>query len=102
MKDKKVIPVPLGNWILAVMIREDEVTEGGIHLVDRERKTLPFVEVVSKGPKAPDWLEIGTDIIIKNWGGSRLDMDKVTYVFLQESDIVAEVVEVEDDEDTDS
>lgn len=85
---------PLQGIIFGKLIKEDEITPGGIALPDSARYNKHEITVVSLGapdPKNP-WpsdLKPGDKLIINAYGGREIEFNREAYIFLKHDEIVA-------------
>ena len=94
---------PLGNRVLVLPKKEEEVTASGIVLpdtVDKEKKAEGEIVAVGNGPAIVSLgLKVGDKILYKKWGGEEIKVgrgkDEVEYKILyvgseeDKSDVVA-------------
>jgi chaperonin GroES len=89
---------PLGDRIVVKALSQDEVTKSGIILpetVDKERPERG--EVIAIGPGkmlengnfAPVGVKVGDKIVFKKYSPDEVKIDKVEYLVISESDVMA-------------
>ena len=89
---------PLGDNVLVKQMKADEVTSFGLVLPDKDEKKAE-AEVVSVGPGkmldngqlAPMQVKAGDKVILKNWGGEKVELNKEEYKIVSQDDILAVV-----------
>ena len=89
---------PLGDNVLVKQMKADEVTSFGLVLPDKDEKKAE-AEVVSVGPGkmldngqlAPMQVKAGDKVILKNWGGEKVELNKEEYKIVSQEDILAVV-----------
>ena len=87
---------PLGDNVLVKQMKADEVTSFGLVLPDKDEKKAE-AEVVSVGPGkrldngqlAPMNVKAGDHVILKNWGGEKVELNKEEYKIVSQDDILA-------------
>lgn len=87
---------PLGENILIRQKKADEVTSFGLVLPEKEEKK-PEGEVVAVGPgkllddgsRAPMEVKVGDHVLLKNWGGEKVEIEKQEYKIVAQDDILA-------------
>lgn len=89
---------PLGDNVLVKQMKADEVTSFGLVLPDKDEKKAE-AEVVAVGPgKMLDngqlsqmQVKAGDKVILKNWGGEKVELNKEEYKIVSQDDILAVV-----------
>ncbi len=89
---------PLGDNVLVKQKKVDDVTSFGLVLPEKDEKK-PEGEVVAIGPgkllengtRATMEVKVGDQVILKNWGGEKVEIDKVEYKIVSSDDILAVV-----------
>ena len=84
--------------MLVKQMKADEVTSFGLVLPDKDEKKAE-AEVVSVGPGkmldngqlAPMQVKAGDKVILKNWGGEKVELNKEEYKIVSQDDILAVV-----------
>ena len=84
--------------MLVKQMKADEVTSFGLVLPDKDEKKAE-AEVVSVGPGkmldngqlAPMQVKAGDKVILKNWGGEKVELNKEEYKIVSQEDILAVV-----------
>ncbi|MBP6859572.1 MAG: co-chaperone GroES [Candidatus Magasanikbacteria bacterium] len=87
---------PLGDNVLVKQIKADEVTSFGLVLPDKDEKKAE-AEVVAVGPgkvlkngeRGAMEVKIGDKVLLKNWGGEKVEIEKVEYKIVSQEDILA-------------
>ncbi len=87
---------PLGDNVLVKQAKVDEVTSFGLVLPGKDEKK-PEGEVVAVGPgKVLEngqlslmQVKVGDKVILKNWGGEKVELDKEEYKIMSQDDILA-------------
>ena len=87
---------PLGDNVLVKQIKADEVTSFGLVLPDKDEKKAE-AEVVAVGPgkllengqRSAMEVKIGNKVLLKNWGGEKVEIEKVEYKIVSQEDILA-------------
>ncbi len=77
-------------------IKADEVTSFGLVLPDKDEKKAE-AEVVAVGPgkllengqRSVMEVKVGDKVLLKNWGGEKVELDKVEYKIVAQDDILA-------------
>ena len=85
---------PLGDNVL-VKQKKEEKTKSGIIL--SSEKELPEAEVVAVGPgkmmddgkRSSMEVKVGDVVFLKSWGGDKVEIEKVEYKIVSQSDILA-------------
>ena len=89
---------PLGDNVLVKQIKADEVTSFGLVLPDKDEKKAE-AEVVAVGPgkllkngeRGVMEVKAGDRVILKNWGGEKVELNKEEYKIVSQEDILAVV-----------
>ena len=87
---------PLGDNVLVKQIKADEVTSFGLVLPDKDEKKAE-AEVVAVGPgklldngqRSVMEVQVGNKVLLKNWGGEKVEINKVEYKIVSQEDILA-------------
>ncbi len=87
---------PLGDNVLVKQTKADEVTSFGLVLPGKDEKKAEG-EVVAVGPgkmlksgeRAAMEVKPGDKVILKNWGGEKVELDKEEYKIVSQEDILA-------------
>jgi chaperonin GroES len=87
---------PLGDNVLVKQAKVDEVTSFGLVLPGKDEKK-PEGEVVAVGPgkplksgeRAAMEVKVGDRVVLKNWGGEKVELDKEEYKIVSQEDILA-------------
>ncbi len=86
---------PLGDNILVRQKKADEVTAFGLVLPEKDEKK-PEGEVIAIGPgkmlddgtRSKMEVKVGDHVILKNWGGEAVKMDKEEFKIVSADDIL--------------
>lgn len=89
---------PLGDNILVRQKKADEVTAFGLVLPEKDEKK-PEGEVVAVGPgkllengsRAQLDVKVGDHVILKSWGGEKVEIEKEEYKIVSHDEILAVV-----------
>jgi len=89
---------PLGDNVLVKQTKVDEVTSFGLVLPGKDEKK-PEGDVVAVGPgkmldngqRAVMEIKVGDHVVLKNWGGEKVELDKEEYKIMSQDDILAVV-----------
>ncbi len=87
---------PLGDNVLVKQIKADEVTSFGLVLPDKDEKKAE-AEVVAVGPgkllengqRSTMEVKVGDKVLLKNWGGEKVELNKEEYKIVSQDDILA-------------
>jgi chaperonin GroES len=87
---------PLGENILIRQKKADEVTSFGLVLPEKDEKK-PEGEVVAvgtgklldNGTRGPMEVKVGDHVLLKNWGGEKVEIEKQEYKIVAQDDILA-------------
>jgi chaperonin GroES len=87
---------PLGENVLVRQKKADEVTTFGLVLPEKDEKK-PEGEVVAVGPgkvlengsRSVMDVKVGDHVILKNWGGEKIEVEKHEYKIVAADDILA-------------
>lgn len=90
---------PLHDRIVVKVEVKDNVTEGGIHVVEFRQKKERCGEVVavgeglinSKGERMPMALKVGDRVIFGSYAGTEIQIDGEEYQIMRESDVACVV-----------
>jgi chaperonin GroES len=91
---------PFGDQVIIKPIHEDDVTEGGIVLVESAKETPTRGEVLAVGPGRvengsrcePD-VEVGQVVIYKKYAGTDVKLGEDDLKILRERDILVAIIE---------
>lgn len=87
---------PLADNVLVKQKKEDEVTSFGL-VLSGDKKEKPEGEVIAVGPgkmledgkrSAMD-VKVGDHVILKNWGGDKVELGKEEFKIVSQDDILA-------------
>lgn len=89
---------PLGDNVLVKQKKEDEVTAFGL-VLPGDKKEKPEGEVVAVGPgkllengqRAPMDVKVGDHVVLKSWGGDKVDLEKEEFKIVSQDDILGVV-----------
>lgn len=89
---------PLGDNVLVKQKKEDEVTAFGL-VLPGDKKEKPEGEVVAVGPgkllengqRAPMDVKVGDHVVLKSWGGDKVDLEKEEFKIVSQEDILGVV-----------
>lgn len=87
---------PLGDNVLIKQKKADEVTTFGLVLPEKDEKK-PEGEVIAVGPgkvlkdgsRSKMEVKPGDHVILKNWGGEKVEIDKEEYKIVAADEILA-------------
>jgi chaperonin GroES len=87
---------PLGDNVLVKQVKADEVTSFGLVLPDKDEKKAE-AEVVAIGPgkllkngeRGAMEVKVGDKVLLKNWGGEKVEIGKEEYKVVSQEDILA-------------
>lgn len=87
---------PLGDNILVRQKKADEVTAFGLVLPEKDEKK-PQGEVIAIGPgkvlengqRSHMDVKVGDQVILKSWGGEKVEIDKEEYKIVSQDEILA-------------
>lgn len=90
---------PLGDNVLIKQKKADEVTSFGLVLPGSDEKKAEG-EVVAVGPgkmldngsRAKMDVEVGNHVLLKNWGGEKVEIGKEEYKIVSQDEILAVIV----------
>lgn len=83
---------PLGDRVLVLPIKEEEITKSGIILPDtaKEKKTEGEIVAIGNGEKISKLgLQIGQKVIFSKYGGDEIKSDDKEYKILNQDDLLA-------------
>ena len=88
---------PLGDRLVVSIQEEQEITPTGLMLPETAKETPQRGEVIAvgngrrnnKGKRIPMDVQVGDTILYAKYGGSKLKVDGVELLILQESDVLA-------------
>ena len=89
---------PLGDNVLVKQKKEDEVTAFGL-VLPGDKKEKPEGTVVAVGPgkllengqRSPMDVKVGDHVILKSWGGDKVELEKEEYKVVSQDDILGVV-----------
>lgn len=87
---------PLGDNVLVKQIKADEVTSFGLVLPEKDEKKAE-AEVIAVGPgkilkngeRGIMEVKVGDKVLLKNWGGEKVELNKIEYKIVSQEDILA-------------
>lgn len=90
---------PLGDNVLVKQKKADEVTSFGLVLPEKDEKK-PEGEVVAVGPgkllengtRSQMDVKVGDRVLLKSWGGDKVEVEKEEYKIISQDDILAVIV----------
>ena len=87
---------PLADRVILTMVEPEETTKGGIILTGAAKEKPSIAEVISVGPggvvDGKDVVmpvKVGDKVITDKYAGTKVTLDKVEYVVVRQSDILA-------------
>ena len=87
---------PLADRVILTMVEPEETTKGGIILTGAAKEKPSIAEVVSVGPggvvdgkDVVMTVKVGDKVITDKYAGTKVTLDKVEYVVVRQSDILA-------------
>ncbi len=88
---------PFGDRILVKMIETPQQTASGIYLPDtsKEKPSEGEIIAIGEGSHLQEKLSVGDKIYFQKYSGSELKADGVSYLILEESHILARIIEIE-------
>lgn len=92
---------PLGDNILIRQKKADEVTAFGLVLPEKDEKK-PEGEVIAVGPgkilddgtRSKMEVKVGDHVILKNWGGESVKIDKEEFKVVSQEDVLGVIEKV--------
>ena len=88
--------VPLADRVVLKQLEAEETTKSGIVLPGAEKEKPQQAEVIAVGPGGvvdgkEDKMEVkkGDNVIYSKYSGTEVKLDDVTYIIVQQSDILA-------------
>ncbi len=86
---------PLGDNVLVKQKKEEEVTSFGL-VLSGDKKEKPEGEVIAVGPgkllengtRSTMDVKVGDHVILKSWGGDKVELDKEEYKIVSQEDIL--------------
>ncbi|MFA6105773.1 MAG: co-chaperone GroES [Patescibacteria group bacterium] len=89
---------PLGDNVLIKQTKADEVTSFGLVLPEKDEKK-PEGDVVAVGPgkllengsRSALEVKVGDRVVLKSWGGEKVEIDKEEYKIVSADEILAVV-----------
>jgi chaperonin GroES len=89
---------PLGDRVVLVSIEQDETTASGIVLPGAAKEKPQMAEVKAVGPggmvdgkEVTMHVKVGDKVIYSKYAGTEVKLDKVDYIIVRQSDILAVV-----------
>ena len=87
---------PLADRVILTMVEPEETTKGGIILTGAAKEKPTIAEVISVGPggivdgkDVVMTVKVGDKVITDKYAGTKVTLDKVEYVVVRQSDILA-------------
>ena len=87
---------PLADRVILTMVEPEETTKGGIILTGAAKEKPSIAEVISVGPggvvdgkDVVMTVKVGDKVITDKYAGTKVTLDKVEYVVVRQSDILA-------------
>ena len=87
---------PLADRVILKMVEAEETTKSGIILTPSAKEKPSVAEVVSVGPggmvdgcDVVMTVKVGDKVITDKYAGTKVNLDKVEYVVVRQSDILA-------------
>ena len=88
--------IPLADRVVLKMVEVEETTKGGIILTASAKEKPSIAEVISVGPggnvdgkDVVMTVKVGDKVITDKYAGTKVTLDKVEYVVVRQSDILA-------------
>lgn len=89
---------PLGDNVLVKQKKEDEVTSFGL-ILSGDKKERSEGEVIAVGPgklmedgkRTTMDVKVGDHVILKSWGGDKVELEKEEYKIVSQEDILGVV-----------
>jgi len=89
---------PLGDNVLIKQKKEDEVTSFGL-VLPGDKKDKAEGDVIAVGPgkmldtgeRSKMDVKVGDHVVLKNWGGEKIEIEKEEYKIVSQDDILAVV-----------
>ena len=81
---------PLADRVVAVREEAQAKTASGFYLPDNAKEKPVLAKVVAVGPDVKT-LEIGDNIVYKEYSTTELKIDKVKYLIVKEEDVLATI-----------
>jgi chaperonin GroES len=86
---------PLGDNVLVKQKKEDEITQFGL-VLPGDQKEKPEGEVIAVGPgklletgeRSKMDVKVGDHVILKTWGGDKVEFNKEEYKIVSQDDIL--------------
>ena len=86
---------PLGDNVLVKQKKADDVTSFGLVLPEKDEKK-PEGEVIAVGPgkfengvRVPMDVKVGDHVILKSWGGEKVEINKEEFKIVSADEILA-------------
>ena len=88
---------PLGERVLVELVKEDEVTKGGIIIPDSAKEKPQEGKVIAvgtgkideNGKKVPFNVKEGDTVLMPKYGGTEVKLDGKEYQIVREDDLLA-------------
>ena len=88
---------PLNDRVLVKRVPEETKTAGGLYIPETAKEKPARGVVVAVGPGkilengqlSPMQVKVGDRVILKNWGGEKVELDKEEYKIMSQDDILA-------------
>lgn len=87
---------PVNNYALIKLESESEKNIGGIIIPRAAHENVTQGEVVALSPGSFDEVAVGDRVIYKEMSGTKITHDKVEYLLIPVSDIIAKFVDVDE------
>ena len=81
-----------------VVLKKDEAakekkTASGIILTDTKDNTPSYARVIAKGEKCETTIEVGSQVVYKEYTGTKVKLEDEEYIIVAEEDILAVIEE---------
>ncbi|MBP9477517.1 MAG: co-chaperone GroES [Sebaldella sp.] len=80
---------PLGERVLIKQTKQEEVTKSGIVLPDTVSKEKPIIGEVSAIGESIKEIKVGDKVIYEKYAGTEVKDNDVTYLLLEEKNVLA-------------
>lgn len=84
--------IPLGNRVLVLLYKSDEVSRGGIIIPDAAQRPSQVATVMEVGEEV-NKIEVGDRVLVSRYAGSDVQIDDVDYKLMTEDDVFGHLVE---------
>jgi chaperonin GroES len=88
--------VPLGDKIVLKQVEAEETTASGIVLAGQSKEKPQQAEVIAVGPggivdgkEVKMQVKVGDNVIYSKFAGTTVELEKVEYIIVRQSDILA-------------